>query len=105
MAASTPVPPTIYLGTFVHSKSLSELEICDQGAIGVDSAGVIKFVERDVVRIEDVKAKYEEWEDAEVVRVEDGFFFPGFIGMYDLYIFVGRVDGWFVEKGEEEEET
>ncbi|KAF2797389.1 guanine deaminase [Melanomma pulvis-pyrius CBS 109.77] len=79
MAASTPIPPTIYLGTFVHSKSLSELEICDQGAIGVDSAGVIKFVERDVVRVEDVKAKHWEWKDAEVVRVEDGFFFPGFI--------------------------
>lgn len=82
MAASASVPNTIYLGAFVHSISLSELEICDKGAIGVDSNGVIQFVERDI-ELAQVQEKHAEWKDAKVVKVgENGFFFPGFIGMY-----------------------
>lgn len=71
---------TIYFGAFVHSKTLKELEICEKGAIGVDEAGIIRFVERGVESVEDVVKKYEEWKDASVVRIEgEGFFFPGFI--------------------------
>jgi guanine deaminase len=82
MAASASVPNTIYLGAFVHSISLSELEICDKGAIGVDTNGVIQFVERDI-ELAQVQEKHAEWKDAKVVKVgENGFFFPGFIGMY-----------------------
>ncbi|KAH7139303.1 guanine deaminase [Dendryphion nanum] len=79
MAASAPVPKRIYTGAFVHSTSLTELEICEKGAIGVDSNGVIQFVERDISGIDDVRSKYE-WKDAEVITVKgNGFFFPGFI--------------------------
>ncbi|KAF2813922.1 guanine deaminase [Mytilinidion resinicola] len=68
---------TIYIGPFVHSKSLAELEICTKGAIGVDEKGVIAFVERDDV---EGVSKKEGWESAKVVEVKDnGFFFPGFI--------------------------
>jgi len=82
MAASASIPNTIYLGAFVHSISLSELEICDKGAIGVDSNGVIQFVERDI-ELAQVEEKHAEWKDAKVVKVgENGFFFPGFIGTY-----------------------
>ncbi|KAF2111611.1 hypothetical protein BDV96DRAFT_602675 [Lophiotrema nucula] len=79
MAASAPIKPTIYLGSFVHSTSLSELELADKGAIGVDETGVIAFVERAVENVEDVKAKNEGFTEANVVEVKDGFFFPGFI--------------------------
>jgi hypothetical protein len=84
MAASVPIQKTIYVGPFVHCKSLAELDICEKGAIGVDEKGVIAFVERDVEvdGLEKVRDKYDGWKDASVVRIEgEGFFFPGFIGM------------------------
>ncbi|KAI9749869.1 MAG: hypothetical protein M1815_002222 [Lichina confinis] len=37
---------TVFLGTFIHCKSLNELDICEHGAIGVDEQGVIRFVDR-----------------------------------------------------------
>ncbi len=72
---------TIYVGRFIHCLSLTELEICEKGVIGVDAQGSIAFVERDV---QDVEVEFEKygWRGCEVVRVdEEGFFFPGFIGM------------------------
>jgi guanine deaminase len=77
MAASVPIQKTIYVGPFVHCKSLAELDVCEKG--------VIVFVERDVEGVhgvEKVREKYDGWKDASVVRIEgEGFFFPGFIGM------------------------
>ena len=71
---------TIYVGAFVHSKSLQELEICQTGAIGVDENGTIAFVERSVTDPE-APGKKDGWESAKIVKVgENGFFFPGFIG-------------------------
>ncbi|KAL1610345.1 hypothetical protein SLS60_002011 [Paraconiothyrium brasiliense] len=78
MAASSPVSKTIYLGPFAHCVTLAELEICEKGVIGVDEQGVIRFVEKEV-EIEDLRAKFEGWEDANVVEARNGFFFPGFI--------------------------
>lgn len=77
---------TVYIGRFIHCLSLTELEICEEGAIGVDEQGKIAFVERDVrgERVEDVENVVERfgWGGCEVVRVKgEGFFFPGFIGM------------------------
>lgn len=83
MAASAPISKTIYFGPFVHSTSLAELEICENGAIGVDEKGVIAFVERDVAYdgVDEIKRRNQGWRDAGVVSVEgNGFFFPGFIG-------------------------
>lgn len=38
---------TIYIGTFIHCKSLEELEICTgPAAIGVDERGMISFIDR-----------------------------------------------------------
>jgi guanine deaminase len=79
-------PPlkTIFIGPFVHSKSLDELDICEHGAIGVDENGVIAFIERDVQDAEPIVKKHG-WVNPKVVRIYDsGFFFPGFIGTYLL---------------------
>ncbi|KAH6616399.1 guanine deaminase [Boeremia exigua] len=78
MAASASVSRTIYIGPFVHSKSLTELEICENGAIGVDENGVIAFVEKEL-DLEAVQSKHS-WQDAASVRLSgNSFFFPGFI--------------------------
>lgn len=81
MVASASVGKTIYLGPFAHCVSLTDLEICAEGVIGVDEEGVIRFVEREV-GLAQVQEKHVDWKDAKVVRVEDGFFFPGFIGKW-----------------------
>jgi len=69
---------TIYLGPFVHSKTLNELDICTTGAIGVDESGKISFIDRDVP-LTDYTAP-PPWSTAKIIRITDtGFFFPGFI--------------------------
>lgn len=82
MAASVSISKTIYVGPFIHSKSLAELEVCEQAAIGVDENGVIAFIEKDVAggNVEQIKSRQEGWSEAQVVNLEgNGFFFPGFI--------------------------
>ena len=76
----------MYYGTFVHSVSISELEICENGAIGVDGYGKIAFIEREVESVEQVLRRYPQWaQGGKVVKAaEGGFFFPGFIGSYSL---------------------
>lgn len=82
MAASASIPKTIYLGTFIHCVTLSALEIGEKGAIGVNEKGIIEFVERNV-SLQNVRERHEGWADAKVVELRgNGFFFPGFIGMY-----------------------
>ncbi|KAI9769964.1 MAG: hypothetical protein M1840_003674 [Geoglossum simile] len=69
----------IYFGTFIHSKTLRELDIFENGAIGVDEHGKIAFVKRAVENVGSVIAAYG-WEDAQVVQTSGcQFFFPGFI--------------------------
>jgi hypothetical protein len=86
------VKNTVYVGAFVHSVSPSELDVCQKGAIGVDSAGKIAFVERNVENIDECIKKHG-WEGATVVQHPgEGFFFPGFIGILSLAgpIFLGE---------------
>lgn len=79
---------TIYIGSFIHCDSPTELDVVPNGMIGVDEAGKIAFVLRSMKgrRIPD----NEGWEQARIVRIQDhGFFFPGFIGLSaELYFFV-----------------
>jgi guanine deaminase len=73
---------TIYCGAFVHSLNPQSLDICNKAAIGVDEAGKIAFIERDVADF-DSMARPSGWESAKLAKVEHtGFFFPGFIGEY-----------------------
>lgn len=80
---------TVYIGPFVHSISLQELDICSSGAIGVDETGKISFVDRDVPASNEDSydaRKGDGWTAAKVVRVKgNGFFFPGFIGEKTLF--------------------
>lgn len=78
MAASAPINKTIYLGSFVHCIALGDLEICENGAIGVDEQGIIQFVEKDTC-LETIFQKHADWKSAKTISVTDGFFFPGFI--------------------------
>lgn len=71
---------TIYIGAFVHSKSLEELDVCEKGAIGVDERGRIVFIEREDSHVESAIKQHADWADAAIVTIKDkGFFFPGFI--------------------------
>ncbi len=76
-----PLKRTLYLGRFIHCVSLAELEICEDGVIGVDDNGRIGFVERGVEDHLQLAKNYG-WSDCETLRAgKDQFFFPGFVGM------------------------
>lgn len=70
---------TIYIGPFIHSESLNELDICPNGIIGVDEDGKIAYISRDM-KGRPLPA-LQGWENAKTIYTERyGFFFPGFIG-------------------------
>lgn len=76
---------TIYFGTIVHSLSLEELEICENGAVGVNEQGKITFFEKET-RLSVVLVLHPEWTEAQVVKGPScGFFFPGFIGTFHAF--------------------
>ncbi|KAK1078558.1 hypothetical protein LTR33_007131 [Friedmanniomyces endolithicus] len=69
---------TIYIGPFIHCKSLNDLDICPNGMIGVDEHGKISHISREAK--EGQLPALGGWEHAKIVRTErHGFFFPGFI--------------------------
>jgi guanine deaminase len=75
----------VYLGTFIHCKSLTEIEILHDAAVFVNEQGKIVAIERD---IKDVDAALSHaaklgWDTQEVIARACGreqFYFPGFIG-------------------------
>lgn len=82
MAESKTGTKKLFVGAFAHSKSLQELDICQDGLIGVDETGRIAFIERGTSDVE-AALKAHSWDCAEIVRIKDnGFFFPGFIGQW-----------------------
>jgi guanine deaminase len=69
----------LFLGTFVHSKTQTELEIVENSVIGVDEKGIIRFIDTNVKVFTD--SDKHGWEDAQIIRVPQGaWLFPGFIG-------------------------
>ncbi|KAH8922072.1 Metallo-dependent hydrolase [Atractiella rhizophila] len=70
-------------GTFVHSVSLTELEFLQKTIIGVDSCGVIEFIERNVELEEvgkKVKGRGGVWNNADVLMLPRGdFVMPGLV--------------------------
>jgi guanine deaminase len=84
--ATQSVGKTLYLGRFIHSKSLDELEYLENSAAFVDEKGVIVALEKDC---DQQMAEAEifpklGWTAGEVsVRTAKPgqFFFPGFIGI------------------------
>ena len=79
----------LFVGTFVHSLGLQELQVSENGVIGVQD-GKIVFVEKDVGDLKSLKST-KGFEDAEVRYTHDEdlsqvtqltgsqFFIPGFI--------------------------
>ncbi len=77
--------PTAYIGTFVHSTSLRDVEILEQKVIGVGEDGTIQFI-HDEAGWED-KARSLGWKQFETIRAgadRVGFWFPGFVGTLPL---------------------
>lgn len=83
--------PAIYLGTFIYSKSLTEIEILHDAAIFVDEQGKIVAVEKDIKDVDGALSFCPNlgWETDEVIARACGreqFFFPGFIGIYTSFL-------------------
>lgn len=77
--AGTKLEKTLYIGPFIHCESLTELDICPNGMIGVDENGKIAFILRSIKGKQIPHA--EGWENAKAVWINGpGWFFPGFIG-------------------------
>jgi guanine deaminase len=75
-----PVKKTVYQGTFIHSKSLKELQILHDTAAFVDEKGKIVAIAGGAI---DKQLSELGWspEEVEVKSCEkEQFFFPGFIG-------------------------
>jgi guanine deaminase len=76
---------SVYLGTFIHNKSLAELEILHDSAVFVDEHGKIVALEKEVKGDDVVQSRILElgWPlDTVIIRAceKEQFFFPGFIG-------------------------
>ncbi|TWU75523.1 hypothetical protein ED733_005786 [Metarhizium rileyi] len=77
--------PQLLLGTFIHSKSRTELEYIHNAAVAVDDGGVIVAIARDSESVDAAKddvLRQTGWtgSDVNVVACGEGqFFFPGFI--------------------------
>lgn len=83
---STMSKPAVYLGTFIHSKSLTEIDILNDAAIFVDEQGKIVAIEKDIKDVDGALSVCPKlgWETDEVIARACGreqFFFPGFIGL------------------------
>lgn len=86
------VKKAIYTGTFIHSKSLGEVEFLHETAILVDEAGKIVAV-KPFAGSHDALLAEVGWVPGEVeVKAcgKEQFFFPGFIGtspdMFSTYL-------------------
>lgn len=87
MASSKEQKNQVFIGTFIHSKKLDELEYLHDTAVCVDKSGKIAAVEPqcDIRKAEETLYRKLGWDAAEVnvtVGMDGEFFFPGFIGMY-----------------------
>ena len=76
---------TIYVGTYIHCLSLTQLELLENAAIGVDENGVISFIEQDMKEpgVAEVAEQKYGWKDSSIIKgIGDttAFFFPGFVG-------------------------
>lgn len=83
--------PAVYLGTFIHCKSLAEIEILHDAAVFVNEQGKIVAIEKDIKDVDAalLHAAKLDWDTQEVVARACGreqFFFPGFIGISSTVI-------------------
>ncbi|KAK0743565.1 hypothetical protein B0T18DRAFT_430815 [Schizothecium vesticola] len=82
---ATPLPNTLYLGSFVHSKTLTELEYLHDTAIAVDATGTIVAIEPLTPSTPTALPARLGWAPSPatttIIRAKPGsqFFFPGFV--------------------------
>lgn len=73
------VLPTVYIGRIVHSRSLQNLEILPNAALGVRADGTIAFLHPNAENIEDILEMHD-FTSAETVRLNPSqFSFPGMV--------------------------
>ena len=80
-------PKTIYIGSYVHSKTLEELEQVEHGMICVDEHGVIEWVENgSPEQLQTIASGYGlSLDDVEIVELdEDELLCPGFIDTHTV---------------------
>jgi hypothetical protein len=75
------------VGTFIHCKTLDELEFWHKTAVCVDEKGVIVAVEKDCDQKKAEETVFPKlgWSSKDVsirIATEHQFFFPGFIGLF-----------------------
>ena len=85
MASKNVLGPSVFLGTFIHSKSLDELEFWHDTAVFVGDKGAIVAIEPecDQSQAEEVLFPKLGWTKGKVsvnVAKPGQFYFPGFIG-------------------------
>jgi guanine deaminase len=88
----SPQKRTLFLGSFVHCKTLDALETWHDAAVFVDERGVIVAIEKemDLKRAKDTLIPRMGWMEEEyAVRAtkKGEFFFPGFIGRFIFYLY------------------
>ncbi|KAF2112234.1 hypothetical protein BDV96DRAFT_580381 [Lophiotrema nucula] len=70
----------VFFGRLIHSKSLEEIEIHKQAALGIDTNGIIAFLDPDVKNAEEACKKHSGFADAKCTTLEPlQFLFPGLI--------------------------
>ena len=82
---SPPTGKSLFLGSFIHSKTLDKLEYLHDSAVCVDENGIIVAVEKDcdLKKAEEILFSKLGWSTRNVTvkTAKPGqFFFPGFIG-------------------------
>lgn len=80
-----PTGKSLFLGSFIHSKSLDELEYLHDSAVCVNEHGVIVAIEKgcDLKKAEEPLFSKLGWSAGDVtvkIAKPGQFFFPGFIG-------------------------
>jgi guanine deaminase len=86
----SPTQRSLFLGSFVHCKSLDKLETWHNAAVFVDENGVIVAIEQDMdlQRAKDTLIPRMGWVQGEYavhMAKKGGFFFPGFIGRLTVH--------------------
>ncbi|CEP14878.1 hypothetical protein [Parasitella parasitica] len=83
---------TIYYGTIIHSVSIEQVDIIQNGVLVVDATGIIVHVERDVADIKEFLDK-QPYRDVEIHSLgAEQFLMPGFVDTHahaPQYMFAG----------------
>lgn len=101
-----PLPRTVYVGTVIDVPSPAKLRVRANAIVGVDEGGIIVFVrtrqenfeesgdaEGEWIRQESERCGWGKrgWEVVRAVEREGEFWFPGFVGEFEVFFLVSAV--------------